>query len=1590
MFTKKTRVLSAVLTVCMLISMLACFVVPATAAPVNYTLYGADEKATETGLKDVSALRDIKNGVVSGVKEYKITDRAGFEKMDELCRANGQFKFIGYTITQANDIDFEWENFHGVSIRGAAAFGGTFDGNGFVIKNLLIVRPNDNYVGLFGHSDNNPGATLKNMGIASGLIVGLNKVGSFFGQFRGAANKEGSMINCWSAATVIGLGSDVGGLIGIAQDLDYTTIENCAFLGTVINPSSVTAGGLIGYSGGGTGKNRIKNNFVHGSVINGKHTTVVYIKDGDNYIDAYSQGSSNVFLRALGNISMGKLGENNYYRKQDGTYSLKEAKEKMNGKTLVGSDKATSATFTTDDGATGVDRVLAASLNGAGLTTGQISGYTVKFVDTEAGYPAIAYFKENASEPTIMRVAHTTDNVGDAMSGSLFGGSDLYKTWYNNRNAYYDDNASEAAKTAAALGNVQIKNAADLFALMALTGNNNGSKFGITGITLANDIDLDTLPFAQVGGKCAVDAFWSAFGGRVAKGFVVNGNHKVIDHWRVHNYKYNSGMYISLFGYVGNMTINDLGMRNAYGEIENVYGSGTLYYSFIGNLLNGSQTATFNNCFVTGTIKADALANNNYGGLLTRANGTPTFNNCWTDTAVILNDKAYGAPILGGNDGAVTPTYNNVHHFANAPLAEYGNSVLGYANTVYTNEAYNPAAYLNSEQYATDMAKAWALTDAEKGYYWKATDNGVTWGDADSAVYQMKVVATKANNKEFVAYGKEGDTVDLLKLLNVAELPANALVAATGNVGTVSGTTFTFGKGNAAFSTDIKLLNTADYDTLADLYADHPEFYGDAVKTKLDAIKAKIDGEGYEQSALDADIKEIVPLFEVTPASVVPVTMNRAAVTLICGEEIAAVATPVGDETYLQVGIYNVDDLIYASQGDAEEWTTAVEGVYNFPAKFSGKQTLNLMADLDLAGVTKFVRIHDLTAAFDGRNHTIKNWNATNIQGFFLYPKKAIKNLRFENCNTTVGGSGAMVVGQYWGSNQAEALLENIIIENCIVSGASTYVGGVVMGEARAITQTMRNITIRNTKLTHTNSVKQTESSGLLVGRVREGGNMVLENILIEGCENDNGNHDGVGLVFGVINHKGLGSESANKVTIDGLILRNNKGANIEAVLGGAWQRVGTTKPNSITLKNALIYNNDTGSAPLIKNHHTSTAAVPTVATNVYTDVADTVYGGVELAAGKLATADFSNNKAVYMANKTAEKVLYKVDAAGNIYFAHKAPENAAAPVKVSFVEGGTEKIAYYTDNTGKLIGADAAAVQAAGECKIADANDAIVSDVAAELAKTFTADAVYSLQKHNLKAVHNANANTHNVICENGCEYLEEAVSCYDGEGYPKVEPATEEAEGYTAHKCGACGYEWISDITHKLVVLKADDKNTVMKGEDFKVDLTIANADLLTELVVGLNFNPDDFEYVSINRPDLVVDTTRLDEGVVLISNPEGAGVTIGNTGVWATVTFLAKEDAVNDGDLEVITTVVDAKMGDEDVTVENHRVNNVVNVSKQVRGDLTGDGVTNTADATVMLRHFAGENLLSEDEKALGDIDRNGTFSIVDVLYLLKTLA
>ena len=117
-------------------------------------------------------------------------------------------------------------------IRENYALSGTIDGQGHVIRDLFINRPDEELVGLFGGV--HPQGVIDNIGLLNADVSGGGVwVGGLVGR------NEGSVSNSYSGGNVIGE-SDVGGLAGV----NTGTVINCYFSGNVTGDSEV--GGLVG------------------------------------------------------------------------------------------------------------------------------------------------------------------------------------------------------------------------------------------------------------------------------------------------------------------------------------------------------------------------------------------------------------------------------------------------------------------------------------------------------------------------------------------------------------------------------------------------------------------------------------------------------------------------------------------------------------------------------------------------------------------------------------------------------------------------------------------------------------------------------------------------------------------------------------------------------------------------------------------------------------------------------------------------------------------------------------------------------------------------------------------------------------------------------------------------------------------------------------------------------------------------------------------------------------------------------------------------------------------------------------------------
>jgi hypothetical protein len=185
-----------------------------------------------------------------------------------------------------NDINFySIENLHKPIGRSEQQkFNGTFDGQGFSIKNMIIEKPADSNVGFFGWlRGNNAPTTVKNLIIdESCSIHAYNRVGGVTGTYQNGGNTI-TIENVINEATVTAEHQDAGGIFGGHQAGNPTiiiknvlntgtiTAKNehpyagalCCYLGvdagTSLIENFVNLGTVVGHEGGNIGRHNISN-----------------------------------------------------------------------------------------------------------------------------------------------------------------------------------------------------------------------------------------------------------------------------------------------------------------------------------------------------------------------------------------------------------------------------------------------------------------------------------------------------------------------------------------------------------------------------------------------------------------------------------------------------------------------------------------------------------------------------------------------------------------------------------------------------------------------------------------------------------------------------------------------------------------------------------------------------------------------------------------------------------------------------------------------------------------------------------------------------------------------------------------------------------------------------------------------------------------------------------------------------------------------------------------------------------------------------------------------------------------------------------
>ena len=165
-------------------------------------------------------------------------------------------------------------------------FTGTFDGQGYEIRDLFIYRPDESAVGLFGVVEEL--GVIENVGMVNGNVTGYDDVGGLVGK------NEGTVSNSYSTGNVTG-NLNVGGLVGYNF---FGTVTDSYASGSVTGDDNV--GGLAGKHSG-----TASNSYSTGSVTGDVNVGGMVGENTGTVSNSYSTGS------VTGDVNVGGMvGEN--------------------------------------------------------------------------------------------------------------------------------------------------------------------------------------------------------------------------------------------------------------------------------------------------------------------------------------------------------------------------------------------------------------------------------------------------------------------------------------------------------------------------------------------------------------------------------------------------------------------------------------------------------------------------------------------------------------------------------------------------------------------------------------------------------------------------------------------------------------------------------------------------------------------------------------------------------------------------------------------------------------------------------------------------------------------------------------------------------------------------------------------------------------------------------------------------------------------------------------------------------------------------------------------------------------------------------
>lgn len=656
--------------------------------------------------------------------------------------------YLGQYFIMVNDIDFVsgsidssqyfspiggWSSL--TTNNPANKFYGNFDGDGYIVKNLTLNKPNNSFVSLFGSIEN---ATVKNIGIINGYFIGTLYSAGLVARAKNSLIQN-SYSKSYVSVTTSGSAVCCGGLAGF---LDNSVVNNCyAFPNINVNIQNGNIGGLVG------------NASYNSSVISNSYSVPISFSAPSNTKEGlfcgYLYSGATITNSYYSTAISGYGGLGSYYASTSNLVAKTDIQLKDSSMISYLNNSQTTSPWSKDLGTVinngfpilswqkNLLKVFIQSVGQDSISLNAVYNDTSYIVSRGIKYKQASLNIWNSLNVLDTNFNYTLNNLipnseYNIKAFVVIGNDTIYSNILTTKTLWQGDGTQN---------NPFIIN--NVYDLISVSQNvMNGINYSGQYIKMNNDINFHSSTidssqfFTPIGG-------WSSFS-QTDGSYYFQGNFDG-NGYRILNLTVNkpNNIFIALFGTTRNATISNLGVVGGnFTGATNVSGFvGSIYTTTINNcysrsIINSAYdhqeantgglvgysyfNSIINNCFAEGTINASGIASN-VGGLIGFSSES-TINNSYAKVSFnVSGNSSYVGGLIGKNYAA------SVYNSYSIPLSFNTTSSYSVNNSLFIGNVTNGGAIVNNY-----------YSDSLSGY--PSVSYGSTNGIYSKTPYQLRHV----------------------------------------------------------------------------------------------------------------------------------------------------------------------------------------------------------------------------------------------------------------------------------------------------------------------------------------------------------------------------------------------------------------------------------------------------------------------------------------------------------------------------------------------------------------------------------------------------------------------------------------------------------------------------------------------------------------------------------------------------------------------------------------------------------------------------------------------------------------------------------